>query len=69
MQRTTINHIDDDFKTVYILYVQTIGGRKMIDKYFFSTCLYFTANRLARVMNKMAEEAFATTGLSLRMHL
>ncbi len=35
----------------------------MMDKYL-TTCLYFTANRLARVMNKMAEESFATTGLS-----
>lgn len=35
----------------------------MIDKYF-STCLYFTANRLARLMNKMAEESFASIGLS-----
>lgn len=34
-----------------------------MDKYL-TTCLYFTANRLARVMNKMAEETFATTGLS-----
>lgn len=35
----------------------------MIDKYF-CTCLYFAANRLARLMNKMAEESFASIGLS-----
>ena len=35
----------------------------MIEKYF-STCLYFTAHRLARLMSKMAEEAFASIGLS-----
>jgi DNA-binding MarR family transcriptional regulator len=35
----------------------------MIDTYFCN-CLYFTANRLARLMNKMAEEEFAPIGLS-----
>lgn len=29
-----------------------------------SNCLYFTANRLERVMNRMAEEEFRTIGLS-----
>lgn len=29
-----------------------------------SCCLYFTANKLSRVITKMAEEAFAKTGLS-----
>ena len=32
------------------------------DKY--CGCLYFTANALSRVMTRMADEAFATTGLS-----
>lgn len=31
---------------------------------YFSECLFFTANRLARLMNKLAEEAFAPLGLS-----
>ncbi|WP_088014880.1 MarR family winged helix-turn-helix transcriptional regulator [Gottfriedia acidiceleris] len=31
---------------------------------YFSDCLYFTANHLARLMNKMAEEEFAPLGIS-----
>ncbi|MDP4164347.1 MAG: MarR family winged helix-turn-helix transcriptional regulator [Bacillota bacterium] len=31
---------------------------------YFCQCLYFTANHLARLMNKMAEEEFAQIGLS-----
>jgi DNA-binding MarR family transcriptional regulator len=31
---------------------------------YFCGCLYFTANHLARLMNKMAEEEFAPIGLS-----
>ncbi|MEH7610116.1 MarR family winged helix-turn-helix transcriptional regulator [Gottfriedia acidiceleris] len=31
---------------------------------YFSNCLYFTANHLARLMNKMAEEEFAPLGIS-----
>lgn len=30
----------------------------------FCECLYFTVNRLSRLMNKMAEESFAKIGLS-----
>jgi MarR family transcriptional regulator, organic hydroperoxide resistance regulator len=30
----------------------------------FDCCLYFTANRLGRLMNDLAEEAFAEIGLS-----
>jgi Transcriptional regulators len=35
----------------------------MLDKYF-TDCLYFSANRLARTITRMAEEEFAKTGLS-----
>jgi len=35
----------------------------LLDKYF-KDCLYFTANRLGRVITRMAEEEFARTGLS-----
>lgn len=35
----------------------------MLDIYF-KECLYFTANRLGRVITKMAEDAFAISGLS-----
>lgn len=31
---------------------------------YLSNCLYFTANSLARTVGRMAEEAFADTGLS-----
>ncbi|UOY91037.1 MarR family winged helix-turn-helix transcriptional regulator [Ectobacillus sp. JY-23] len=31
---------------------------------YFCGCLYFTANHLARLMNKMAEEEFTQLGLS-----
>ncbi|TDF93822.1 MarR family winged helix-turn-helix transcriptional regulator [Paenibacillus piri] len=31
---------------------------------YFKECLYFTANRLGRVLTKMAEDAFIVTGLS-----
>ncbi|XRG79422.1 MarR family transcriptional regulator [Rossellomorea sp. GAMAL-10_SWC] len=31
---------------------------------YFSNCLYFSANHLARLMNKMAEEEFAPLGIS-----
>ncbi len=30
----------------------------------YSQCLYFTSNAIARALTKMAEEEFATTGLS-----
>ncbi|WP_043906168.1 MarR family winged helix-turn-helix transcriptional regulator [Parageobacillus genomosp. 1] len=36
----------------------------MVVNEYFCQCLYFTANRLARIMNKMAEEEFAPLGLS-----
>lgn len=32
--------------------------------HYYEGCLYFTANRLSRIMTRMAEEAFAATGLS-----
>lgn len=35
----------------------------MLDKYF-QGCLYFSANRLSRVITKMAEEEFLVSGLS-----
>ncbi|RDI41951.1 MarR family winged helix-turn-helix transcriptional regulator [Falsibacillus pallidus] len=35
----------------------------MLDGYF-KNCLYFSANRLSRIMTKMAEESFAPIGLS-----
>lgn len=31
---------------------------------FLHTCLYFTANRLSRAITRMADDAFATTGLA-----
>jgi len=34
------------------------------DDQFLQTCLFFTSNRLGRAMTKMAEEAFAPTGLT-----
>ena len=34
------------------------------DKSILSHCLYFTANSLARVITRMAEEEFRSTGLS-----
>ncbi|MFD0692495.1 MarR family winged helix-turn-helix transcriptional regulator [Paenibacillus sp. GCM10027628] len=33
-------------------------------KFYLKECLYFTANRLSRVITKMAEDEFAITGLS-----
>lgn len=35
----------------------------MLENYL-KECLYFTANRLSRIVTKMAEEEFAITGLS-----
>lgn len=35
----------------------------MLDKYF-TDCLYFTANRLSRVITRLAEDEFRKTGLS-----
>lgn len=35
----------------------------MVEEYF-SCCLYFTASKLARVIARLAEEEFASTGLS-----
>ncbi len=35
----------------------------MVEEYF-SCCLYFTASKLARVISRLAEEEFASTGLS-----
>ncbi|MGM7637179.1 MarR family winged helix-turn-helix transcriptional regulator [Bacillus sp. Hm123] len=35
-----------------------------MDESILSMCLYFTANRFARSMTKIAEEVFAKTGLS-----
>ena len=32
--------------------------------YFLHSCLYFTANRLGRAITRMADDAFATTGLT-----
>lgn len=34
------------------------------DEGFLQTCLFFTANRLGRAITRMAEEAFAPTGLT-----
>ncbi|TVY03066.1 MarR family winged helix-turn-helix transcriptional regulator [Cohnella terricola] len=34
------------------------------DESFLTNCLFFTANRLGRTITKIAEEAFAPTGLS-----
>ncbi|MGO4369243.1 MarR family winged helix-turn-helix transcriptional regulator [Paenibacillus sp. 2TAB19] len=34
------------------------------DDSFLHTCLYFTTNRLNRAITRMADEAFATTGLT-----
>ncbi|MFD2368950.1 MarR family winged helix-turn-helix transcriptional regulator [Brevibacillus sp. GCM10020057] len=34
------------------------------DEAFLEDCLYFTANRLSRAITRMADEAFATTGLT-----
>lgn len=34
------------------------------DEAFLHNCLYFTANRLSRAITRMADEAFATTGLT-----
>jgi len=31
---------------------------------YFKECLYFTANRLSRIISKMADDEFAPTGLS-----
>lgn len=36
---------------------------KMLEIYF-KECLFFTANRLSRIISKMAEDEFAPTGLS-----
>jgi DNA-binding MarR family transcriptional regulator len=34
------------------------------DETFLQDCLYFTTNRLSRAITRMADEAFATTGLT-----
>jgi len=34
------------------------------DEAFLSDCMYFTANRLSRAITRIADEAFATTGLA-----
>lgn len=34
------------------------------DETFLHNCLYFTTNRLSRAITRMADEAFATTGLT-----
>jgi len=34
------------------------------DEDFLQNCLYFTTNRLSRAITRMADEAFATTGLT-----
>ncbi|MBD2870318.1 MarR family winged helix-turn-helix transcriptional regulator [Paenibacillus arenilitoris] len=34
------------------------------DDAFLHNCMYFTANRLSRAITRMADEAFATTGLT-----
>ena len=38
-------------------------ANKQVDQ-LLSGCLYFTANHLARVINRMAEEEFGKIGLS-----
>lgn len=35
-----------------------------MDRDFLKTCLFFNANRLSRIITKLAEEEFAPTGLS-----
>ncbi|MGP7818050.1 MarR family winged helix-turn-helix transcriptional regulator [Niallia sp. 01092] len=35
-----------------------------MDEHFLHNCLFFTANRLSRAITKMAEEEFASTGLT-----
>ncbi|NQX65191.1 MarR family transcriptional regulator [Paenibacillus alba] len=35
-----------------------------MDEDFLQTCLFFTTNRLSRAITKMAEEEFASTGLT-----
>ncbi|WP_219835607.1 MarR family winged helix-turn-helix transcriptional regulator [Paenibacillus sp. R14(2021)] len=37
---------------------------RSIDDDFLRTCLFFNANRLSRIVTKLAEEEFAVTGLS-----
>lgn len=55
------------FDRILHLYVQAIipenEVRTMLETYL-KECLYFTANRLSRVITKMAEDEFAASGLS-----
>ncbi|MGG4142542.1 MarR family transcriptional regulator [Paenibacillus algorifonticola] len=37
---------------------------KPLDDAFLHSCMYFTTNRLSRAITRMADEAFATTGLA-----
>lgn len=43
---------------------QPMNQKPEKDEAFLQDCLYFTTNRLSRAITRMAEEAFATTGLA-----
>ncbi|MED1951982.1 MarR family winged helix-turn-helix transcriptional regulator [Brevibacillus centrosporus] len=43
---------------------QPMNQKPEKDEAFLQDCLYFTTNRLSRAITRMADEAFATTGLA-----